>query len=54
MEPAACSDSLLPAIGNAEAGGVLTAVKVALEEIFFFNFFFFNRVSFQFQHSMID
>lgn len=46
MEPAACSDSLLPAIGNAEAGGVLTAVKVALEEIFFFKFFFLTEFLF--------
>lgn len=41
MGPAAFGDSLLPGIGNTEAGGVLTAVKVALEEIFFLSFFFF-------------
>lgn len=46
MELAASSDSLLPAIGNAEAGGVLTAVKFALEEVFLFFLFFFFLLRF--------
>lgn len=46
MEPAAFWDSLLSGIGNAEAGGVLTAVKVAVKEIFFLSFSFFIKFPF--------